>query len=60
MGTDMPNGWIIDILLDLQSFARLNDLGDLDTQLEQTLRVARQSLAGDADNALVGASDMRD
>ncbi|WP_176473745.1 hypothetical protein [Actibacterium ureilyticum] len=56
----MPNGWIIDVLLDLKSFARLNDLGDLEVQLEQTLSVARQSLAGDADSTLVGAADMRD
>lgn len=41
----MANGWIIDVLLDLQSFARLNELAELDRQLEETLAVARQSLS---------------
>lgn len=61
----MPNGWIIDVLLDLQSFARMNDMPDLDTQLEQTLDVARNSLsrdlgAEDAKPDLVGSFHIRE
>lgn len=55
----MPNGWIIDILLDLQSFARLNDMADLDAQLEQTLHVARRALEGDSAGEALATTDLQ-
>lgn len=41
----MKNDWIIDVLADLNSFAKSNGLPELATQLEQTALVASVELA---------------
>lgn len=41
----MAEQWIIDVLLDMHEFARLNALNKLEEQVQETLRVARAELA---------------
>ncbi len=41
----MPHQWIIDVLIDLQGFARQNDMPDLAQHLDQTLALAARELA---------------
>lgn len=41
----MPQHWVIEVLTDLQGFARRNDMPVLAQHLDQTLAVAAQELA---------------
>ncbi|KAJ55044.1 hypothetical protein ACMU_14910 [Actibacterium mucosum KCTC 23349] len=41
----MANEWIIDVLVDLQDFARNNDMPGLVKQLDESLAVARAEVA---------------
>lgn len=41
----MSHTWIVDVLTDLQTYARQNRMPDLAQQVEQTLRVARAEIA---------------
>ena len=41
----MPHQWIIDVLTDLQGFARQNDMPDLAQHLDQTLALATAELS---------------
>lgn len=52
-----PHHWIIDVLADLQGFARQNDMPTLAQHLDQTLALAMQELArvGGADPCDTGA-----
>lgn len=45
MAGGMPQHWIIDVLTDLQGFARQNDMPDLAQHLDQTLALAAAELA---------------
>lgn len=49
----MTEDWIIEILNDLRTFAQMNGLDDLATQLEQTLVVASQELSARPDAGAV-------
>jgi len=49
----MANEWIIDVLEDLRSFARVNDMPTLAGELERTLCIALNELSPPAR----GASD---
>lgn len=53
----MRQDWIIEVLTDLQAFARRNDLPALAAQVETTLLVARAELAGKRADA---GRDLRD
>lgn len=41
----MANEWIIDVLTDLQNFARQNDMPDLVTKLDDSLNAARAQVS---------------
>ena len=41
----MRNDWMIDVLADLQTFARKNGMVQLEQQLELTARMARYEMA---------------
>ena len=40
----MRHQWVIDVLLDLQSYATVNDLPQLAARIEDTLALARQEI----------------
>lgn len=49
----MGNDWIIDVLADLRTFARKNDLPLLAVQLEETALIAQLEIAQTAERAPV-------
>lgn len=52
----MSQTWMIDVLSDLQSYARTNGMARLEEKLEQTITVAREDLTkGAQDLQEVGA-----
>lgn len=49
----MRHDWIIDVLSDLQDYARRNDLADLALKVDEALATARREIAAaDADAPL--------